>query len=134
MSYGNATCEHSSSLWWGWCFSLKIFSFTPLSEHFRDIQHKKNNLALLKKNLFTNSSWNIFDIIKFLFRFLGPTGTPQQTKWKNSKFHMCCVGYQNGVKWVCGVNFWKNFWKIIHNKDFGVKIFEKGEFLIWTQA
>ena len=39
------------------------------------------------------------------------------------------VGYQNRVKKVIGVHFWRNFWKIIKNEDFGFDILEKGQIL-----
>ena len=41
-----------------------------------------------------------------------------------------CVAYQNMVNRVCGVHFWRNFWKIFKNEDFGFNFFEKGHILM----
>ena len=50
-----------------------------------------------------------------------------RARWK---FHIWSVGYQNRVKRVIGVHFWKNFWKIFKNEDFGFDIFEQGQILM----
>ena len=52
---------------------------------------------------------------------MGPPGTQKEEKWK---FHICSVGYQNRVKRVIEVHFWRSFWKIFENEDFGFEIFE----------
>ena len=49
------------------------------------------------------------------FRVLGPPGTLLWMKWK--LLHRG-VGYQNRVKLVCVVHFWRILWKIFKNEDF----------------
>ena len=50
----------------------------------------------------------IFALIKKIS--LGP---PYKQNEEKLKFHIWSVGYQNRVKRVCGVHFWRNFRKII---------------------
>ena len=44
----------------------------------------------------------------------------KEEKWK---FYIWSVGYQNRVKRMRGVHFWRNFWKIFKNEEFGLKFF-----------
>ena len=66
--------------------------------------------------------------MKYFFRdhWIG-SGTPYE---QNENFYIQGVGYQNRVKRVCGVNFWRNFWEILKNEDFVFWLFEKGQILM----
>ena len=46
---------------------------------------------------------------------MGPPYNQKEEKWK---FHIWSVGYQNRVKRVIGVHFWRNFWKMFKNENF----------------
>ena len=69
------------------------------------------------------------DIIKDISRFLGPP-----YKQKEEKFHIWSVGYQNRIKRVRGVHFWRNFWKILKNEDFGLKFLKRAYLKSFFQA
>ena len=53
------------------------------------------------------------------FFFLSPGTTIQ------AKNHIWSVGYENKVKRVRGVYFWRHFWKLLKNEDLSPEIFEK---------
>ena len=75
-----------------------------------------------QKNLFTNPSWNYFYISKKIFLgFWDPLGPPYD---QNENFCMWGHGYQNWVKRVLWVHFWRNSWKIFKNEGFGHKFWD----------
>ena len=100
-----------------WRNFWKIFKYKGFGPKFWDTQYKIF-FCFNQKNLFTNPSWN-----KFFLGFwdpLGP-GAPLHTKWN---FCIWGHGYQNSVKRVCWVYFWRNFWKIFKNEGFGPKFWD----------
>ena len=99
--------------------------FTPLDSTFGTHSTKIFfNFLLNQKSFYKPKLKYFLDIIKNIFIFLGPPTTKK--KWK---FHIWSVGYQSRVKRVIGVHFWRNFWKIFKNEDFGNDIFEIGQIL-----
>ena len=96
--------------------SLKLLTFLPLDQKKKIVDapmKEKIKVYPFQKN-FLQTLVEIFFKYKNCFKEFGTT---LQTKWK---FHIWGVGYQNRVKRVCGVYFWK------YSR---MKIFKKFKFL-----
>ena len=94
-------------------------SFTPSHITF-GTPSKNYFFALIKKIFLQTLVKIIFRYQNFFFRVLGPPGTPYE---QNEHFYIWGVGYQNRVKRVGGVHFWRNAWKIFKNKDVDFQFF-----------
>ena len=81
-----------------------------------------------QRNLFTKPSWHIY--MKYFQIFGTPWDPPYNQKEEKWKFHIWSVWYQNRVKRVIGVYFWRNFWKIFKSEDFGFEFLEKCQILV----
>ena len=77
--------------------------------------------ALIKKIFLQTLVEIIFRYHKIFLGFWDPLGPPM---YKIKNFCMCGHGYQNGVKRVRWVHFWRNFWKIFKNEGFGPKFWD----------
>ena len=79
-------------------------------------------VALIKKIFLQTLVEIFFRYHKNFFRYLGPPYNKKEEKWE---FHIWSVGYKKKKKRAIGVNFWRNFWKIFKNEDFGFTFFLK---------
>ena len=99
---------------------MEIFKNEGFGPKFWDTQY--NFFCSNQKNLFTNPNWNNFKIsFIFLLQFWDPLGPPYE---QNENFCMWGHGYQNSVKRVRWVHFWRNFEKIFKNEGFGPKFWD----------
>ena len=78
--------------------------------------------ALIKKIFLQTLVEIIFRYHKIFLGFWDPLGPPYE---QNENFYIQGVGYQNRVKRVRGVNFWRNFWEIFNDEDFGAEMFDR---------
>ena len=77
--------------------------------------------ALIKKIFLHTLVEIIFRYHKIFLGFWDPLGTPYE---QNENFLMWGHGYQNWVRRVLWVHFWRNFWKIFKNGGFGPKFWD----------
>ena len=97
-----------------WIFFLEKFCLHSLTEIFR---HPVQFFCFNKKIFLQNLDLDI--IKKISLDFWDPNGTPCNQNEEKRKFHIWSVGYQNRVKRLIGVHFWRNIWEILKNEDFG---------------
>ena len=77
--------------------------------------------ALIKKIFLQTLVEIIFRYHKIFLGFWDPLGPPYE---QNENFCMWGHGYQNSVKRVRWVHFWRNFGKIFKNEGFGPKFWD----------